>query len=72
MSRITIGSVVANMNHKTIGVVLDIYLKDGDARTDADGVVPIKDLILYNTQDHKDYGIAPSTIKYILDKTISY
>ena len=63
---IRIGSIVANMNHETIGIVLDVFYKDGDVRTDADGCVPISDLAIFNILDHKDFSIAPSTRKRIL------
>lgn len=63
-SRIEVGSIVANKNHKTIGIVRDIYDR-GEVRTDADGVVDIDDLELYNYDKHKDYSIAPSTKKMI-------
>jgi hypothetical protein len=69
---IGVGSIVANRNHKTIGIVRDFYKKDGDARTDADGMVSISDLELYNPQKHKGYHIAPSTKSEIESAEMTY
>lgn len=57
-----VGDAVANKTHKSIGIVRDLF-NDGDLRTDADGVVSIDELELYDPKKHKNYHIAPSTQK---------
>ena len=60
-----VGDVVANINKKTIGIVRDVYLSEGEVKTDADGNVSISELEIYNSKKHKDYKTAPSTKKEI-------
>jgi len=70
--KIGVGSVVANKKYKTIGIVRDYYEKNGDARTDADGMVKISDLEAYNPKKHKNYKIAPSTKDEIESAEMEY
>jgi len=57
-----IGDVVAHHEKKTIGIVRS-EPKQGALRTDADGMVDVKQLSLYDRTIHTDYHIAPSTKK---------
>jgi len=57
-----IGDVVIHKGHKTVGIVRDLFY-DGELRTDADGVVFISELEMYDPEKHKDYHMAPSTKK---------
>lgn len=59
-SKFKIGDVVANIEHKTVGVVIDVFDR-GDVRTDADGVVDERDIVPYDKVKHANYQIAPST-----------
>jgi hypothetical protein len=62
-----VGDVVANLTHKTVGVVLDVFDR-GDVRTDADGVVCVDELEAYNAFVHQGFGVAPSTGRLIKKK----
>jgi len=59
LKQFNIGDVVANLETKWIGNVLDVFDR-GDVRTDADGVVFGGVLELYEPERHKGYHIAPS------------
>jgi len=58
---------VANLTHKTVGVVLDVFDR-GDVRTDADGVVCVDELEAYNAFVHQGFGVASSTGRLIKKK----
>lgn len=64
-----VGDVVYNKQHNTIGIVRDIFDRN-DLRTDADGVVYMSDLEIYdkNNPKHKAADIAPSTKKELGNK----
>lgn len=64
-----VGDVVYNKEHNTIGIVRDIFDRN-DLRTDADGVVYMSDLEIYdkNNPKHKAADIAPSTKKELGNK----
>ena len=59
-----IGNIVANKKHLTIGIVRDIF-DFGEVRTDADGVVSVLDLEIFEENKHLNFAIAPSTKKEI-------
>jgi len=63
-SKFKIGDVVANKRTKWIGIVRSEEDR-GELRTDADGMVYIKNLEKYDPKKHKNYHIAPSTKKEI-------
>lgn len=55
-----VGDVVANTKSKNIGTVLDVFESGDDLRTDADGVVSISNLEIYDKNKHSGFNIAPS------------
>lgn len=63
-SKFKIGDFVYNKRTKTIGVVRDVFDK-GEVRTDADGVVSVSEITIYNKGNatHRKAKIAPSTQK---------
>ncbi len=60
--RFQIGDIVYNKVYNTVGFIRDNEWR-GEIRTDADGVVNVKDLEIFTPSKHIDVKIAPSTIK---------
>ena len=62
-----VGDIVANNNHKTIGIVRIADDAQGEVKTDADGNVDVDTLEIYdeNNPVHKGYKMSPSTEKEI-------
>jgi hypothetical protein len=67
-----IGDIVYNNESKSIGIVRDIFDRN-DLRTDADGVVDMDSLEIYNKLNpkHQKANIAPSTKKELGDRYMS-
>jgi hypothetical protein len=60
-AKFKVGDVVANTTHKSVGIVRALHGRE--LRTDADGMVGVRELEPFNPKKHKSYHIAPSTKK---------